>query len=427
MPEMVVESPSIFAEYMTKSGYSKEWADRYWTAHFVPIDLRQAYENLWRGYWLKDDFMRALHIADIHPMWREDIYNVAYRPPSVRELGYGYDTGTYEVEDIIKYRRWGGLSEEDAKKAGLAMVAYRTEAEREALRREALYDFTAGLDSEETLRVKLEAIGGRPEIIDLWVARATYRADRDVKIDLIKVVRDQAIKGLITTVQLREDLAAIGVIPERIEVHVLEVQTRRSRAVAAVDAEKRKLLTEAKLAKAWELGLIGDAEYISGLVERDYTEEDARLLIEILRTPLPITPEEVERRTASINSRINHTRRRYERLIADLDERTGLTSSEIEAVTVEMSEVLDVIDVQIRSLGEEIAGITPEVVRKPILEAMDRVRRRYERALARLEAREVILKDDLAAAETIFAETLDVIDVSIKYVEDELIELGVAP
>ena len=427
MPEMVVESPSIFAEYMTKSGYSKEWADRYWTAHFVPIDLRQAYENLWRGYWLKDDFMRALHIADIHPMWREDIYNVAFRPPGVRELGYGYDTNVYSWEDIRDYRRWGGLSLEDAEKAATSMVAYRTEAEREALRREALYDFTEGLDSEETLRVKLEAIGGRPEIIDLWVARAKYRTDRDVKRDLIKVVKDQAIKGLISEVELREDLSTIGVVPERIEVYVLEVETRRARAVVAVTVEKRKLLTEAKLAKAWELGLIGDAEYISGLVERDYTEEDARLLIEILRTPLPITPEEVERRKASVQARINYTKRRYERLIAGLDERAGLISGEIESLEIETKEVLDVIDVEIRTLEEEIAGITPEVLTKPILQAMDRVRRRYERSLARLEARETLLRDDIAAAETIFAETLDVIDVNIKYVEDELIALGAAP
>ena len=425
--DMVIEAPGIFADYLTKSGFSKEWADRYWTAHFEPIALRQAYENLWRGDWVKADFMHALHIADIHPMWREDIFNVAFRPPGVRELGYGYDTNVYSVDDIKTYRRWGGLSEEDAEKAATSMVAYRTEAEREALRREALYDFINGLDSEAELRSKLDAIGGRPEIVDLWVARAKYRADRDVKIDLIKVVKDQAIKGLISEVEMREDLTTIGVIPSRVEVHVLEVQTRRARAVAAVTAEKRKLLTEAKLAKAWELGLVSDEAYISGLVERDYTEEDARLLLEVLRTPLPITDEEVERRTASVQSRINYTKRRYVKLIAGLDERAGLISGEIESFEIEMKEVLDVIDVQISTLEDEIRGITPEILTKPIMEAMARVRRRYERSLARLDAESVGISTEIESTEIIRKETLDVIDATIKYVQDELVLLGAAP
>lgn len=426
VPEMVIEAPGVFAEYLTKSGYSKEWADRYWTAHFTPIALRQAYDNLWRGYWDKDDFMHALHIADIHPMWREDIYNVAFRPPGVRELGYGYDTGMYSVDDIVKYRRMGGLSPEDAEKAGLSMVAYRTEAERGALRREAIYDYTEGLDTEETLREKLEAIGGRPEIIDLWVSRAKYRTDRDIKHDLIKVVKDQAIKGLIPEVQMREDLVTLGVVSERIEVHVLEVRTRRSRAVAAVTAEKKRKLTEAKMAKAWELGLLGDEEYVSRLVDRDYTEEDARLLLEVLRTPLPITDEEVERRRKSIDAKIRRVQRQYEKSIANLDKRSGLISGEIDSLTIEVKEVLDVIDVQISTLEDEVRGITPELLTKPILEAMARVRRRYERSLARLDARSVGIATEIESTETISKETLDVIDATIKYVQDELVLLGAA-
>jgi len=388
-PEMYVKAPERFAYYMGYLGYTKEWADRYWIAHFLPIELRQAYDNLWRGLWDKERFMYALHIADIHPMWREDIYNVAFRPPGVRELGYGYDVGAYGWDDIKKYRRMAGQSEADAEKSATAMVAYRTEAEREALRREAIYDFSEGLDTEETLRAKLTAIGGRPEIIDLWVARAKYRTDRDIAHDLIKIAKDQFVKGYYDVAGLRAELTRIGVTGERMDVLV--------------------------------------ADYVSGLVERDYTEADARLLLEILRTPMPITDEEIERRKASVTARINRARRRYERLIAGLDERTGLISGEIESLEAEMAEVLDVIDVQIRSIEDELAGITPEVLTKPILEAIARVRRRYERSLFNVNRRETLLKDDIAATERLYAETLDVIDTNIKYVEEELIILGAAP
>ena len=427
VPEMVIQAPEEFAYWMTKRGFAKEWADRYWTAHFVPIALTQAYENLWRGYWTKEDFMRALHIADIHPMWREDIYQVAFRPPGVRELGYGYDTGLYSIEDIIRYRRWGGLAPEDAEKAGTAMVAYRTEAERETLRREALADYVVGLDTEEELRGKLGAIGGRPEIIDLWVARAKYREARDLKLDIIKVAKDQFVKGYIKEDELRQSLIDLGVKGERLEVNVLEAQTRRARYKAEETFEKKRKLSEAKIAKAWELGLIGDEQYTSALIERDYTEEDAKLLLEIERTPKPITPEELERRRRAITVRINRIQRRYEMMLARVDRQTALISGEIESLELEMKEVLDVIDTEISSIEEELAAITPEVLRRPILAAMERVKRRYERMLARLDMQTRATEEEITSTEMVFKETLDVIDVQIMYVEEELTALGVVP
>jgi len=181
LPEMVVEAPGVFAEWMVKKGFSKEWSDRYWTAHFLPIPLGQAYDNLRRGYWTKEDFMFALHIADIHPRWREDIYNVAFNPPSIREMGYGYDVGAYTLEDIIKYRRWGGLSEEDAKKAGTAMVAYRTEAERNAVRTELMYAYGRGEIDKPSLEAQLTDLGTAPEAIPLWLRRADLYKERVTK------------------------------------------------------------------------------------------------------------------------------------------------------------------------------------------------------------------------------------------------------
>jgi hypothetical protein len=420
LPEFVIKAPDVFKTYMTKKGYSAEWSDRYWTAHFEPIDLRQAYENLWRGNWTKDDFMYALHIKDIHPRWREDIYNVAFGPPGVREMGYGYDTGLYTVEDITKYRRWGGLSPEDASKAAQAMVAYRTEAEREALRREAIADYIAGLDDEARLREKLSAIGGRPEIIDLWVSRAKYRESRDVKVDLVKIVKDQFVKGLMTEAELRSDLTTLGVVPARIDVHVAEAQTRKASYVREEKAEKKKLLTEAKVAQAWELGLIGDSEYVSRVVELGYLPEDAQLLLDIQRTPRPVTPEEVERRRKAVTARINRTERTYERLIMRLDVRAGVTSSELESLQVEMKETLDVIDFEVLSIQEDLAAITPEVLTKPIVEARARVLRRYELAISRVDRTEAATKEELASTQKIYAETLDVIDVDIAFLIQEL-------
>ena len=360
LPEMVVEAPPVFAEYMEKQGFAREWSDRLWTAHFIPIDLRQAYENLWRGYWTKEEFMFALHIADVHPRWREDIYNVAFRPPGVREMGYGYDTGMYSVEDIVKYRRWGGLAPEDAEKAGRAMVAYRTEAEREGLRREALADYVAGLDTEAELRTKLADIGGRDEIIDLWVARAVYRRTRDLKTDLIKVCVNDFVKGRIDRTTLEQDLIELDVVPETRSVLIREAETRRAKTIREDVAEKKKLIPVARVRKARDLGLIGDAEYIGRLVDHDYTEEDARLDLSIELTPRPVTPEELERRRRTVEARLNRASRVWERRIAGVDAHVSLAALQIEDAELVMKESLDVLDAQISIIDEDLPVVSPE-------------------------------------------------------------------
>jgi hypothetical protein len=396
-PTVLVSAPPLFAQYLELTGFAKEWADRYWTAHFLPISLRQAYDNLYRGFWDKAKFSKLLTIADIHPMWHEDIYKVAFRAPSTRELGYGFDTNVYTVDDIAKYRRYGGLSPEDAQKASTAMVAYRTEAEREALRREALADYVAGLDSEADLRGKLASIGGRPEIIDLWVSRAQYREDRDVKIDLIKVVKDQAIKGIIDEGELRLELSEIGVKASRIEVHVLEVQDKKSKAIKETTAANKQKLTAAQVAKGWELGLIGDSEFVSRLVERNYTEEDAQMLLEISRTPAPISPEEITRRKNAIQARINRINRTYTLMFVQIDSQTTTLSDEIQDTAATLTETLNVYDTELAYLTEEAA--TAAEVRLPLIrKRIDLVNARRDVIISRADAQLTRLQNNLTAS-----------------------------
>lgn len=170
--ENIVKAPPEFAGWMIKKGFSDYWSDKYWTAHFLPIPLAQAYDNLRRGYHDKAWFEDVLRIADVHPRWREDIYNVAFQPPSIREMGYGYDTGAFTREDIIKYRRWGGLSPEDAAKTAQSLIDYRLDAERSALRTGYMNEYVNNLIDVATFRAKLIELRTNPQAIELWIQRA---------------------------------------------------------------------------------------------------------------------------------------------------------------------------------------------------------------------------------------------------------------
>jgi len=304
-PKYVTPAPAIFAEYMAKKGFTKDWSDRYWTMHWVPIPLRQAYENLHRGYWTKEQFLEALRIADLHPQWREDVYNVAFGPPSIRELGYGYDVGAYSLSDIVKYRMWGGLSYEDANKAASAMVAYRTEAERNAVRTEYMYLFGRGKISRDDFEQKLVELGTATPAVHLWLERADAYKIRitaePTPEEPPSITRSTAQwlfeNGLRTEDWLRQVLKDLGYIDSAIAAFVDQSKKRIEVAKAKVAEVKVKQLTLAQIRDLYKLGKINEEQLTVEVQKLDYTKDVADRISDLIVSTeeLPKPPLELSR------------------------------------------------------------------------------------------------------------------------------------
>jgi len=309
-PKYVTPAPEIFAKYMAMKGFGKDWADRYWTMHWLPIPLTQAYANLHWGYWSKEDFLEALRIADLHPMWREAVYNVAFVPPSIRELGYGYDVGEYTFDDIVTYRRRGGLSEGDALKAAKSMIAYRTEAEREAVRREHMHLFALGKEDEATFRDNLERLGTNRPALELWVERAKLEMDRTKEppkeLEYRTVTGTEALwafeNALITEDAARKHLAALNWTPNRIDLAIrrskFEMEQKRIKEAAVTYRE----LSIAQVRDLYKAGKVA-AEQVPGLlIALKYRKEEAVILgqsivaeVDAERLPRKLTVTEATR------------------------------------------------------------------------------------------------------------------------------------
>lgn len=298
----VVEAPEVFAENMAKKGFTKAWSNRYWTAHFLPMPINLAYANLHRGYWTKEQFMELLRIADMHPRWREDIYNVAFQPPSIREMGYGYDVGAYTVEDIVRYRMWGGLSPVDAAKAGQSLVAYRTEAEREALRRNYMYLYTMNHIDIDSFREALEAIGTNPEAVVLWVERAQIerlRVELAAPVDEPKTITRATAQWLFerelrTEPWFRSTLEFLGYSEESIDAYTDQSKEKIRLEQVAKEAVEPRRLTFAQIKSFYKSGYFDENDVITSLIDLGYTLEDAFLLAQQLIDEIYSAPVQKE-------------------------------------------------------------------------------------------------------------------------------------
>jgi len=281
-----------------KMGLTNEWVENYWYAHWERIPLREMYSNLWRGYWTEAQFNRMLRIKDVHPDDRKAILDVAYLPPSIREMGYGYDMGVYDRADIVRYRKWGGMSPPDAEKAADSLIRYRVSAEIEAVRREWLWQFANGkIEIEEYMQALLD-LDTPEEALQYWYDRGLLQRER-----FLKPVQD--FEGRITSsaeakwafkngvrdeTWLRLSLAELDWTPERIDLTVerlkIEVAEVEKKAIKPV-----REMTVSDLRAAFRYEIIDEVAFRLELEKRNYAAEDIDLitLLELYRRPVPPT------------------------------------------------------------------------------------------------------------------------------------------
>jgi len=282
------ETPPEFIEWMRKQGFSEVWSRRYWVAHYRRMGVEQAWRAFYRGRFSKEQLETFLKYADIHPDDRAVLTDekVMYDLPTIRELGYGYDVGVYTKEDIEWYRKAAGLSPEDAKKAAEAMVAYRSEAEREALRREYMYAYARGEITLEDFKAKLEELKTSKDKIPLWLERAELYKRRTTKAtpanEPLSITRSTAQwlfeHDVWTEEQFREALKELGYPDKAIEAYLEQSKRRKEER-----KPEPKRLSEAKLEDLAFYGIITETEWKAGLIALGYTESDANKLIQLAK------------------------------------------------------------------------------------------------------------------------------------------------
>jgi len=286
---------STMVEIAKKMGLTEQASEWYWYAHWDRIPVNLMFANYHRGLWDKTKLERMLKIVDVHPDDRADIMNVAYQPPTTRELGYGWDVGAYTVEDIKRFRRFGGLSPEDADKAATSLVAYRTEGERQSVRIELMYAFGLERISDATLRAGLKGLNTPEEAIELWVERAHLYHERVKKPAMDVEGRIVSSSEALTAFKLglrdeawtRKALLELSWAADRIDIAIEKAKLDISEEEAKTSETKYRKLTLAQLQKTYGLRIITKEQMTTEITLIGYSPDDAELLTEIYTREVP--------------------------------------------------------------------------------------------------------------------------------------------
>jgi len=94
--------PTEFVEWVQKKGLSKEWAERYWAAHWSLPSPQQGFEMLHRGVIGVDDLNMLMRALDIMPFWRDKLTQIAFRPLSRVDVRRMFALGVLDVGGVRK-------------------------------------------------------------------------------------------------------------------------------------------------------------------------------------------------------------------------------------------------------------------------------------------------------------------------------------
>jgi len=92
--------PPEFVEWVGKKGLSKDWAERYWAAHWSLPSPQQGFEMLHRGVIGEADVNMLMRALDIMPFWRDKLIQIAYRPLSRVDVRRMFALGVLDVSGV---------------------------------------------------------------------------------------------------------------------------------------------------------------------------------------------------------------------------------------------------------------------------------------------------------------------------------------
>lgn len=230
-------------QWLSKQGYAAEWAAHYWDSHWELPSVGQAYDLNARGELTEDELLDLMVKQDIHPDYRQGLFNIRYKLIPRVDLRRAYASGVLTFDDLVDRYQGLGYKPSDALLEAQLQTRETLNAEINTLRRSAQNDYLEGYISEDQLRTDLEALEFNPEEIELSIAEAERDRANAIQDERLTIQRELVRRGKISIEDYRQGLFNILVDQERIDQLVaLEEARRRVQVITPVDDDSARVI-----------------------------------------------------------------------------------------------------------------------------------------------------------------------------------------
>lgn len=334
--------PAPLAEWSEKQGLAREWAEKYWAAHWQLPSPNQVFEMLHRlrpgvsEFPVDDQTMdEYLRIADIAPFWRERLKAISYNPYTRVDVRRMFKVGVLSIDQVKE--AYLDLGYDDEKADGLTQftIAYATEEETGIVRSSVLKAYSNNMIDRATAEQMLNDSGYDEISIAFYLDVIDF--DEAIEVTKIKLqnIKKRYTEGVIDETTVNGEIGVLNLPAERVTA-MLELWNTEREA-------KTTLPTASQTEKFYEMDIISQDDFIRIFTLRGYTPETVRwTLARIDLEAQAATQKEAERALDDLEKiGRSETASRYQLDRAVLDLLIAQARAEITDIRVEIKADID--------------------------------------------------------------------------------------
>jgi len=265
--------PQQYVDWAAKKGLSKEWAERYWAAHWSLPSPQQGFDMLHRGVIDRDTLNMLLRALDIMPFWRDKLIEIAYNVLTRVDIRRMYQIGVLNEGDVETAYKESGYNERDAKR----LTDFTIRITRQTLSKFDSSDVIAAyadrkIDSGEASRL-LGNLGIKSDAIPAILEAANYK-----KKWALEDTQTKAIHNLYRHKVYDKNKAEIEL--RNLNIPSEQITALLNQWYYEIKAEEPKLWTSAQTLGFLKKGIISKARAKEELDLLGYTSERVNAYLE---------------------------------------------------------------------------------------------------------------------------------------------------
>jgi len=275
-PERVAEFkqnedfPEEFAFWAEQQGISRDWAEKYWQAHWVLPSVQMGYEMLHRRVIDEQQLRNLMSAQDIIPGWRDALIAISYSPYTRVDIRRMYDVGVLNEQQV--FEAYQDIGYDKVKARTLTDFTVELAGDDEELpdelegitRSSVIASYKDGVIDRTTADDLLALVGVGESARAVYLTSADLDIDREERLDEVELILTEYENG------------ARGLLSAQLELNNLPLtpleKEKAEKKLRTIRVKKIKLPTKAQLDKFFSAGLIDDEEYEDQLERMGYPD-----------------------------------------------------------------------------------------------------------------------------------------------------------
>ncbi len=210
--------PDELTEWAQKKGMTKEWAQRYWAAHWSLPSPQQGFEMLHRGIIDTAELNMLLRALDVMPFWRDKLTAMAYRPLTRVDVRRMYREGVLDERGVYEAYLDNGYAPDNAEKMTEFTVKYVLSQQAKFTSTDVVAAYTKRMIQSSEARSLLSDLGISGNNISYIISTADYKRKWALTDAKIKGIRNLYKRYVYDENKTRGELLKLNLPAQQVDV-----------------------------------------------------------------------------------------------------------------------------------------------------------------------------------------------------------------